>query len=80
MLNNNQQISQKALKEAYQLVTSDLTNTLAKMKANQSVRLNGIGTFSKKLQNLTSGLDGNTYQYYQITFKTSQTLKRALDR
>lgn len=56
-------ISQKALKEAYQLVIANLFTSLVKMKTNQSIRLNGIGTFIKKSQELTSGLDGNTYRY-----------------
>jgi len=77
---NNTQISQSALKEAYKVVIIDLTEALVKMKADQSVRLNGIGTFTKKKRKINSALDGKTYQYYQITFKTSQTLKRALDK
>jgi len=82
---NNTQISQNALKEAYKVVIADLTEALVKMKADQSVRLNGIGTFTKKKQTTkvtleNSKLYGKTIQYYQITFKTSQTLKRALDK
>lgn len=73
-------ISQNALKEAYRIVQADLLATLVKMKTNQSVRLNGIGTFTKKQGKITSALDGNTYQYYKIGFKSSQTLKRALDK
>jgi len=86
MINNKQPIiNQKALKEAYNLVIADLTNALVKMKSGQSVRLNGIGTFTKKKQTTKvrlkkSKIYGETIQYYQITFRTSQTLKRAIDK
>ena len=85
MNNQNKQISQNALKEAYKIVVADLTNALVKMKPGQSVRLNGIGTFTKKKQTSkvslkTSKLYGKTIQYNYITFKTSQTLKRAIDK
>lgn len=84
-MNNNKTITQKALKEAYQLVQADLLATLAKMKDKQSIRLNSIGTFTKKKRTTKVALEnsklyGKTIQYYQITFKTSQTLKRALDK
>lgn len=88
---NNKQISQNALKEAYKIVQTDLLETLAKMKAGQSVRLNGIGTFTKKKQTMKVNFEkipngkpnklyGKTIQYYTITFKSSQTLKRAIDK
>jgi nucleoid DNA-binding protein len=79
----NKTITQKALKEAYDLVIADLFNSFAKMKANQSIRLNRIGTFEKKKKQITSRLQqarGKTYQYYQITFRMSQTLKKELDK
>ena len=85
MINNKQPIiSQKALKEAYNLVVADLTNALTKMKSGQSVRLNGIGTFAKKKRTTkvslkNSKLYGETIQYYTVTFRTSQSLKRAID-
>lgn len=89
--NKNTQISQNALKEAHKIVVADLTNALVKMKPNQSVRLNGIGTFTKKKRTMQVNLEktpngkpnklyGKTIQYYTITFKTSQTLKRAIDK
>ena len=77
--NNNSLISQKSLKEAYQVVQSDLMKKFLQLKANQSLRLNGLGTFKKSQISLYSGLDKNTYLYWKISFSMATNLKRELE-
>lgn len=72
-------VTKTALKEAYQLVQTDLLNTFCQMKDQQVIRLPNIGTFEKQKQQLKSALTGRLHTYYQIKFRMSQTLKKALD-
>jgi hypothetical protein len=62
MLKVNQP-TQTELKKAHSLVINDLFVSFCKMKNNQTIRLNSIGTFVKKQKQITSSLDGNTYVY-----------------
>jgi hypothetical protein len=75
--------SQTELKKAYSLVIQDLFTAFGKMKNNQAIRLNTIGTFVKKRAKTTSYLDKEnpfTSVYWKISFRMSQTLKRALKK
>jgi hypothetical protein len=40
------------LKQAYQLVSQDLVNNLAKIKDGEGIRLNNLGTFVKTKQKI----------------------------
>jgi len=73
-------VTKTALKEAYQLVKNDLFNNLLKMKNKERLTLRGIGTFVKKKSQRYCGWDKNTYLNYRVSFRTSDTLKRALEK
>jgi len=71
---NNQHLA-----TAYDLVIADLTNKLVKMKVGM-IKLGSLGTFQKKERILRSALHRKTYVYYQVSFKASNELKKALDK
>ena len=68
-----------ALIQAYDLVLDDLFSKLIKLKEG-TIKLGQLGTFHKKPRTITSALNGRTYDYYQISFKASSTLKKELDK
>ena len=74
-----QNTTKQSLAAAYDLVLTDLFNKLAKMKEG-IIKLGNLGTFHKKQREITTALNGKTYVYYQISFKASSTLKKALDK
>jgi nucleoid DNA-binding protein len=67
------------LAAAYDLVLTDLTTKLTKMKEGM-IKLGTFGTLHKKERILRSALNGRTYAYYQVTFKASAALKKELDK
>ena len=67
------------LAPAYDLIIADLFNKLAKMKEGV-IKLGTLGTLYKKQRIMRSALNGRTYAYYQVSFKASSTLKKALDK
>jgi len=67
------------LAEAYDLVLADLFSKLGKMK-DGVIKLGALGNLHKKQRVIHSALNGRTYAYYQVSFKTSSTLKKALDK
>lgn len=77
---NKQQISQRTLAEAYQIVQNDLFTTFQKMEDQQAIRLTNLGTFAKKFKKSFSGLTNQTHAYYQISFRMSKVLKNALNK
>jgi len=68
------------LKQAYRLVTADLYQQLLKMEPDQSLRIYGLGKFTKRQVQIRSGLDGNNYVYYKIGFCPFSNLKTALNQ
>jgi len=65
--------------EAYDLIIADLFSKLIKMKEGV-IKLGTLGTLHKKQRIMTSALNGRTYAYYQVSFKASGKLKKALDK
>jgi len=78
------QVSQRTLTEAYKIVEQDLLQNLARMKVNQSLNLPKIGFFKKqakiKVSTLPNESYGKTFAYYQISFRMSDILKKALGK
>jgi len=72
--------NQSQIKQAYDLVAKDLFSALKKAKDGTKIKLGELGTFRKKSTRIHSALDGYTYRYYRISFKISDTLKKALDK
>ena len=71
---------QSPIKQAYELVAKDLFTNLKKAKDGAIIKLGDLGAFHKKKVRVRSALDGNTYIYYRISFKTSSLLKKELDK
>jgi hypothetical protein len=67
------------LASAYDLIIADLFNKLAKIKEG-TIKLGTLGTLHKKRRIMKSALNGRTYAYYQVSFKASGKLKKALDK
>src|SRR4051812_7467453 len=78
--NQNQTITKSALKEAYNLVINDLFQTFLKAADGQAIRLDKIGTFTKRPSQMISRLDNQAYRFYKMGFRMSRPLKRALDQ
>ena len=72
-------VNQSELKQAYELVSKDLFSALKKAKDGTVIKLGDCGVFQKKLAHVTNPY-GDTYRYYRISFKISNTLKKELDR
>jgi hypothetical protein len=72
--------TQAEIKSAYRLVATDLYQQLLQMESNQTLRLTGLGKFTKKAVQSKSGLDGQTYVYYRISFSPFSSLKNALNQ
>ena len=67
------------LASAYDLIITDLFHKLSQMKEGV-IKLGTLGTLHKKQRIIKSALNGRTYAYYQISFKASAALKKALDK
>ena len=65
--------------QAYDLVLADLSTKLTKLKTGV-IKLGDLGTFSKKERETRSPANGKVYVYYQVSFKASNSLKKALDK
>ena len=68
------------LSTAYDLVIADLFHSLKKIQDGDKIKLGNLGTFHKKQREITTALNGKTYVYYQVSFKASSVLKKALDK
>lgn len=76
------EVTQSELNKAYKIVQADLLTKFQQMKAGSTLRVTNIGIFEKRAKQITPKLKkakGKTYRYYQIAFRMSQVLKRALD-
>jgi len=69
---------QSGIKQAYDLVASDLLKSLKKAKDGAKVKLGELGTFHKKLSRVTNSF--GVYRYYRINFSASNLLKKELDK
>lgn len=67
------------LAAAYDLVVADLFGNLKSLKEGM-IKLEPLGTLVKKYRRIRNSLNGKTYGYYQVSFKASNTLKKALDK
>jgi nucleoid DNA-binding protein len=67
------------LAEAYDTVIADLNSKLLKMKEG-GIKLGNLGTLFKKYRVIKSALTKKSYLYYQVSFKASKELKKALDK
>ena len=72
--------NQQNLEQAYDLVIADLFHSLKKIKDGDSIKLGDLGMLQKKERILRSSLNGKTYVYYQVSFKSSPILKKELDK
>jgi hypothetical protein len=71
--------SSPQLGSAYDLVIADLFSKLKKMKEGM-IKLGSLGNLHKKQRIIRSALNGRTYAYYQVSFKSSSILKKELDK
>ena len=67
------------LGQAYDLVIADLFTKLTKLKEGV-IKLQELGTLHKKQRSTRSPGNGKIYDYYQVSFKASKELKKALDK
>ena len=67
------------LAPSYDLIIADLFSKLVKMKEGV-IKLGELGNLQKKKRIMRSALNGKAYAYYQVSFKASRTLKKALDK
>jgi len=86
-MKSKSQITQKELKQAYQIVTADLFQRLVKAKTGKTIYLGTLGSFGslKKTEHqMTSHLEGksygNTYAFYRVKFTPSSKLKQELNQ
>ena len=73
------QQTKQDLAQSYDLIIADLISKLVKMKEGV-IKLGRLGTLQKKQRIMRSALNGRTYAYYQVSFKASSLLKKALDK
>ena len=73
------QQTQQGLAQSYDLIIADLFSKLVKMKEGV-IKLGNLGNFQKKRRIIRSALNGKAYAYYQVSFKSSPTLKKELDK
>ena len=72
------QTNQSSIKEAYDLVATDLFKSLKKAKDGAKIKLGQVGSFHKKLSRVTNSF--GVYRYYRINFSASSLLKKELDK
>jgi hypothetical protein len=65
--------NQSELKNAYDLVVTDLFHNLKKGKDGAKIKLGDLGYFSKKLTKVANPYGG--FQYYRISFKVAEKLR-----
>ena len=75
----NSHYTQSELKTAYQIVQTDLFNSLLKVKDGQSLRLGNLGKLTKSERKQRCGWDGQNYVYCRLSFKPFSKLKQALN-
>ena len=71
------------LKQAYQIVTQDLFNSLVKAKSDQTIQIGSLGSFGslkKSEHKQKCGWDKQTYVYYRFKFTPSAKLKQELNK
>lgn len=71
--------TQQDLKLAYQIVRSDLFNSLLAAQDGDSIRLAHLGKITKLERKQKCGWDKNTYVYYRLNFEPFSKLKQALN-
>ena len=74
------QQTKQDLAQSYDLIIADLFSKLVKMKEGV-IKLGELGNLQKKKRIIKrSPITGKSYVYYQVSFKASGTLKKALDK
>jgi hypothetical protein len=68
--------SQTQIKQAYQIVTEDLFNSLLKAKDEETIKFGNLGKFTKNEQVVRSKKYGQ-HVYYKLTFSCFSKLKEA---
>jgi len=68
--------TQSQLKQAYQIVQTDLFNSLLKAKDGETIKFGHLGKFKKTEQQLSSKQYGN-HIYYKLSFRCFSKLKQA---
>ena len=68
--------SQTQIKQAYQIVTEDLFNSLLSVKDEETVKFGNLGKFTKNEQVVRSKKYGQ-HVYYKLTFRCFSKLKEA---
>ena len=71
--------TQTQIKQAYQIVTEDLFNSLLRAKNKETIKLGNLGKFTKTEQGLSSQKYGN-HIYYKLTFRCFSKLKAAFTK
>jgi hypothetical protein len=65
--------NQSELKNAYDLVVTDLFHNLKKGKDGAKIKLGDLGYFQKKLTQISNSF--GDFRYYRISFKISEKLR-----
>jgi len=68
--------TQSQIKQAYQIVTEDLFNSLLKAQDKETIRFGNLGRFKKSESLVRSKKYGN-HIYYRISFHCFSKLKEA---
>jgi hypothetical protein len=68
--------TQAQLKKAYQLVQTDLFNSLLQAKGGETIKFGNLGKFKKTEQQLSSKQYGD-HIYYKLSFRCFSKLKEA---
>jgi hypothetical protein len=68
--------SQTQIKQAYQIVTEDLFNSLLKAKDEETIKFGNLGKFTKNEQVVRSKKYGQ-HVYYKLSFSCFSKLKEA---
>jgi nucleoid DNA-binding protein len=79
MLKKSINYTQQDLKTAYQIVQTDLFNSLLKAQDGQSIHFAKLGKITKRERQQKCGWDKQNYVYYQLNFKPFTKLKQALN-
>ena len=83
-MKSKSQITQKELKQAYQIVTADLFNKLIKAKNNETIQIGTLGSFKKTEGQMVSHMKGKSYGkayvFNKIKFTMASKLKQALNQ
>ena len=71
--------TQQDLKTAYQIVQTDLFNSLLKAQDGESIHFAKLGKITKLERQQKCGWDKQNYVYYKLNFKPFSKLKQALN-